>query len=58
MRNKRWILKISFNGSLDWDIVQEYSQLIVCVKEAKELKDSTVKAMTIEDKATGNIIFV
>ena len=58
MKNKRWILKISFNGSLDWDIVEEYSQLIVCKREANELKDPTVKVMLIEDKATGNTIFI
>lgn len=58
MKNKRWVLKISFNGSLDWDIIEEYSQLVVCKKEAKELKDSTVKTMLIEDKVTGNTIFI
>lgn len=58
MKNKRWILKICFKGSWDWDIIQEYSQLIICEKEAKELKDSTVKSILIEDKVTGNTIFI
>ena len=58
MKHKRWILKISFNGSWDWDIVQEYSQVIVCKKDAEELKDSIVKAMLIEDNVTENTIFI
>ncbi|QQO97025.1 hypothetical protein Nekkels1_25 [Cellulophaga phage Nekkels_1] len=58
MKNKRWTLKISFKESLKWDIIEEYAQLIVCEKDAKELKDSTVRAVLIEDKVTGNVIFI
>ena len=58
MKNKRWTLKIKFKGSYNWDIEEDYKQLTTCGKEAKELKDSTVELMIIEDNVTNKIYII
>ncbi|AGO47980.1 hypothetical protein Phi12:1_gp14 [Cellulophaga phage phi12:1] len=58
MKNKRYTLRINFVGSLKWDIIEDYSRFEDCKKEAKELKDETVKYMVIEDKAKNELIVV
>ncbi len=53
MKQKRWKLQICFFGSFDWDIEEEYAQITVCIADAEQLKDDTVKAMFIVDNANG-----
>ena len=56
--NKRWRLKISLKDSLGWDIIEEYKTLTSCIKDASDLKDSSVKSIIIEDKVTGKSTFI